>query len=246
MTAHDVYVYGVVRSGHTLLPGHRGVGLPPSRLRLLRGDGTSAVVSEAPEGLRARRRDLLAHQDLLLTMSESGPVLPMRFGMVAPDEDTVLAQLASSRAAYLAALDRLEGRLELNVKALPVQEAVASLLREDARLRRLRQEVRLRPGYEANIRLGEAVATGLARRAAAAAETALQEFTALAEECVRGPEVPGCVLNASFLVARADVDRFRNAVGRYAAEHRDRVELRLTGPLPCYSFVAANAVRAGV
>lgn len=55
-----------------------------------------------------------------------------------------------------------------------------------------------------------------------------------------GPEVQGCVLNTSFLVGRGDSEAFRKAAERFAHTHRDRVELRLSGPLPCYSFVAAE------
>ncbi|MGO4423766.1 GvpL/GvpF family gas vesicle protein, partial [Streptomyces sp. MCAF7] len=63
------------------------------------------------------------------------------------------------------------------------------------------------------------------------------ELSAVAVEQVRGPEVPGCVLNVSFLLDRRAGDRFRAVVERFAAAHGSHVELRLTGPLPCYSFV---------
>ncbi|MEU3208517.1 GvpL/GvpF family gas vesicle protein, partial [Streptomyces cyaneofuscatus] len=56
-----------------------------------------------------------------------------------------------------------------------------------------------------------------------------------------GPEVPGCALNVSFLVAQADSDRFRATAERFASAHRDHVDLRIAGPLPCYSFVGAGA-----
>jgi Gas vesicle synthesis protein GvpL/GvpF len=235
VTQRRVYVYGVVRTGHPVPVAARGVGA--LRVRRLRTGGLTAVVSEVPEGLRARRRDLMAHQGLLLDLSRGGPVLPMRFGMVAPDERTVVERLAAGRQAYLAALERLDGRCEMNVKALPAEHAVEPLVREDPRVRRLSEQARRSPGYEASVRLGEAVAAGLARRAAEAATRALREFTALADGAVRGPQVPGCALNMSFLVARADDERFRAAVERFADDHRDHVELRLTGPLPCYSFV---------
>jgi Gas vesicle synthesis protein GvpL/GvpF len=242
MTGERVYVYGVVRSGHPLPAAARGVGA--LRVRRLRAGRLTAVVSEVPDGLRARRRDLMAHQGLLLELARGGPVLPMRFGMVSPDEQTVLGRLDADREEYLAALERLDGRCEMNVKALPAEHAVEPLVREDPQVRRLTEQARRHPGYEASVRLGEAVAAGLARRAAEAAGRALRELSALADGAVRGPEVPGCALNMSFLVAREQDDRFRAAVERFADGHRDRVELRLTGPLPCYSFVPADRTGA--
>jgi Gas vesicle synthesis protein GvpL/GvpF len=242
MAAERVYVYGVVRTGHPLPAAARGVGAV--RIRRLPAGRLTAVVSDVPEGLRARRRDLMAHQGLLLDLARSGPVLPMRFGMVSPDEETVRDRLAAGRDGYLAALERLDGRCEMNVKALPAEDALEPLVREDPQVRRLSEQARRLPGYEASVRLGEAVAASLARRAAEAAGRALRELSALADGAVRGPDVAGCALNVSFLVAREQDARFRAAVERFAAGHHDRVRLRLTGPLPCYSFVPAETAGA--
>ncbi|MET8677843.1 GvpL/GvpF family gas vesicle protein [Streptomyces sp. NPDC004647] len=238
MTPQSVYVYGVIRAGHPGPRGRAGVGDPAAPARLLPvGSSLAAVVSDAPEGLRARRRDLMAHQELLIALAADGPVLPMRFGMVCQSEFSVVQQLTAAESSHLSALERLDGLQEMNLKALPAQGFLDALIREDALVRRLREETRRRPGYEANVRLGEAVAAGLTRRAADAAAKLLAELSGLSAGSTHGPEVAGCVLNASFLVARSETDRFRTAVERFAAEHQERVELRLTGPLPCYSFV---------
>ncbi|MEW1627784.1 GvpL/GvpF family gas vesicle protein [Streptomyces sp. NPDC089173] len=236
-----LYVYAVVRAGTPLPRKTGGVGSPPAPLRTIGAGPVNAVVSGAPAQLRARRRDLLAHQELLTRLAESGPVLPMRFGMIAPDETALCAQLAAAEAGHLAALDRVEGHVEMNVKALPAHDALAALVAGDATVRRLRDATRRRPGYEASVRLGEAVASALARRAAEAGRRALRELAPMARATAGGPEVPGCALNVSFLVSQADQDRFRTAAEQFAAAHRDHVELRVAGPLPCYSFVEAVA-----
>ncbi|WP_345672526.1 GvpL/GvpF family gas vesicle protein, partial [Streptomyces phyllanthi] len=187
---------------------------------------------------------------VLLTLALDGPVLPMRFGMVAPDADAVREQLESGHERNLRALDRLAGRVEMNVKALPATGALAALVAEEPRIRELREDVRRRPAYEANVRLGEAVVQALARRAADAAQEVQPELAALAVACSTGPHVDGTTLNMSFLVARRDIVAFRAAVDRQSARYRDRVELRAAGPLPCYSFAepegaTAAAARAG-
>ncbi|GHJ30939.1 MULTISPECIES: GvpL/GvpF family gas vesicle protein [Streptomyces] len=237
MTApRSVYVYGVVRASHAVPPGRAGVGERPAPLRTLPAGALAAVISDAPDRLRAKRRDLLAHQDLALALAADGPVLPMRFGMVAPDEESVRRQLLSSQHECLVALERVDGRVEMNLKALPTETGLDALVREDPQVSRLRTAARRAPGYEASVRLGEAVARGLERRAAAAAAAVLAELSAVADAEVHGPRVEGCVLNVSFLLDRREQRRFRGVVERFAAGHRDRVELRLTGPLPCYSF----------
>ncbi|MFI9357723.1 GvpL/GvpF family gas vesicle protein [Streptomyces lydicus] len=246
MTDHGVYVYGIVRAGHPL-PSHLGgVGGPPGIVERRDEGRVAAVVSPAPPDLRARRRDLMAHQELLLALAGDGPVLPMRFGMVAPDEATVRRQLSEAEERHLTALESLAGRVEINVKATPANDALAALVAADAGIRGLRDAMRRRPGYEANVRLGEAVATALARRAAEAGHDVVDALRKRAHASAAGPEVAGCQVNMSFLVSRDDSAEFCAEAERLAQQHRDRVVLRVAGPLPCYSFVAPRTpVRAG-
>jgi hypothetical protein len=164
----------------------------------------------------------------------------MRFGMVAPDEETVAGQLVDGQAGHLAALQYLCDRVEVNVKALPAQDALAAVVSSDPGVRRLREEARRRPGYEASLRLGEAVAAALSRRAAEAGQRVLRELGPMARAVAVGPDVSGCELNVSFLIDRSETENFRTVVRRFADGHREHVELRFAGPLPCYSFVASG------
>ncbi|MFD5028477.1 GvpL/GvpF family gas vesicle protein [Streptomyces sp. NPDC058373] len=240
----SLYVYGVVGPGHPGPPaGRTGVGASPVRLLGAGKGAPAAVVGDAPDGLRARRRDLTAHQGLLTALAADGPVLPMRFGVVLPDEAALLDQLASRRPAHERALERVADRVEMNVKAQPAQgeAALARLLAEDQGLRALRDRGLRRPGYEASVRLGQAVSDALERRARLAAERVRRALAPLAAEMCDGPEVEGCVLNVSVLLAQDAEAAFRAEVDRLAAELAGRAELLLTGPLPCYSFVPAEA-----
>ncbi|MFE7749577.1 GvpL/GvpF family gas vesicle protein [Streptomyces sp. NPDC057428] len=244
MTPSGVYVYAIIPAKAALPPGAAGVGGPPAPLRLVGEGKVRAVVSDAPPQLRARRRDLMAHQELLLRLSDDGPVLPMRFGVIAPDEDSLRNSLGGSQAEHLATLAHLAGGVEFNLKALPAQDALAAVVAEERTVRRLREEVRRRPGYEASVRLGEAVATALSRRASEAGTKLVRELTPMARAVAPAPEVHGCVLNVSFLVDRSYSDTFGATVRRFADAHRERVDLRVAGPLPCYSFVPSRASRS--
>ncbi|WP_263168035.1 GvpL/GvpF family gas vesicle protein [Streptomyces sp. SCSIO ZS0520] len=238
MAGTGLYVYGILRAGHPLPAGLRGVGKEPGPPRTFTEGPLAAVAGAAPPDLRARRRDLLAHQELLLTLAGSGPVLPMRFGMVAGDEAALRRHLREARESHLRTLELLDGRVEVNVKVLPAEdeEALARLLGEDAGLRRLSAEARSRPSYQAKVRLGEAVTTALTRRATEAAQLVRQELEPAAHAVAPGPAVTGCVLNASFLVAREDGEDFLAAARGLGERYHDRLRLRAAGPLPCYSF----------
>ncbi|MGW0908817.1 GvpL/GvpF family gas vesicle protein [Streptomyces sp. NPDC002853] len=241
-----LYVYAITAPEHAAhARSCRAVGDENAVVSVLGRDGLAAVVSRVAGRPRARRRDLSAHQDVLAELARRGPVLPMRFGVIAPDEETVLTGLDSAREAHLATLTRLEGKAEWNLKGESVPEALPDVLREDAGLRALRETTRRRPGYEANVRLGEAVAGALQRRAEQAAADVLAELRPLAAETREGRESAGGIMNVSFLVPRSAETAFRKAVDLLATRCRGRITLTLTGPLPCYSFVTAEAVPAG-
>lgn len=232
-----VYVYGIVRVGARMPSGLSGVGRPARQARLLPVGAVSAVVSDVPDDLRARRRDLVAHQQLILDVSRGGPILPMRFGTVADDEETLRRTVGQTAQTHLAALERVDGCCEMNVKMLPDEGCLEELVRHDATLLRLLTQVRRRPSYEANVRLGQAASEALNHRALAASQEAVDVLTAMAEESVPGPDVDGCVRNTSFLVAQAALEGFRATADDLARRYSTHMELRLTGPLPCYSFV---------
>lgn len=244
---NGLYVYAIAGSGTAAHAKRcRAVGEANASVSVVDRDGLAAVVSPVSGRPRARRRDLSAHQDVLRVLADHGAVLPMRFGMIAPDAETVLAGLDAARPAHLAALERLDGKAEWNLKGAPVPDALPDLLREDASLRALRESTRRRPGYEANVRLGEAVAAGLRRRAEQAAADVVARLRPLAAEFSEGRDIAGGALNASFLVPHIDATAFRRAVDALADRHRGRITLTLTGPLPCYSFVPADPVPTAV
>ncbi|MFE7712033.1 GvpL/GvpF family gas vesicle protein [Streptomyces sp. NPDC057486] len=124
-----------------------------------------------------------------------------------------------------AALEYFSEAVEANVKALPAQNALASLLVEDKKVWPLREDARRRPGYEASLRLGGAVAAALESRAAEVSLRVLRELTAMARAVAAGPDAQGCVFNVSFLVNRGASDDFRGAAERFGSAHREHIEL---------------------
>ncbi|HEY9389682.1 MAG TPA: GvpL/GvpF family gas vesicle protein [Mycobacteriales bacterium] len=250
MIPTGLYVYGVVGSDHPCdLSGLTAVGgtvgasggaashTMVGTVRRIQVGSLSAVVSTAPPDLRARRRDLQAHQQVLGELLRQGSVLPMRFGVVSPDEATLREDLVHGADHYHRLLRELSGRVELNVKVLPDEE---QMLREVARdepvVRRLRaSDV---GSYHSRLRLGEAVATALQQRQHADAHQVLETLGPLAVRTAVGPQVAGTLLNAGFLVERTDTEVFAGAVDALGRRLGSRVQLRCTGPLPPYSFVS--------
>ncbi|MFI7406131.1 GvpL/GvpF family gas vesicle protein [Streptomyces sp. NPDC049541] len=236
----STYVYGITASSHPALPeGLTGVGDPPRPVRVLKEGDLAAVVSDAPEGLRPKRKDLLAHQSVLAEAGAAGPVLPMRFGSVAPDDDTVTGVLAERADHYKERLRALEGKVEYNVKATHQEEAVLHrVMSENAELRAMAEANRQAGGgsYEERLRLGEMVAAAVKAREAEDAAQLQRALEPAAAAVSAGPESTGWLLNVSYLVERDSAESFLAEVEQVRKSH-PHIELRVNGPLPPYSFV---------
>ena len=106
------YVYCFTHAEHPLpLESLHAVGEEENALRVVRHEQLAAVVSDAPEGLRPKRRDLVAHETVLETLCSAGAVVPLRFGTVAPDDDAVMGELARGARRYTELLTRLDGHI---------------------------------------------------------------------------------------------------------------------------------------
>ncbi|MEF9907584.1 GvpL/GvpF family gas vesicle protein [Streptomyces sp. P9-A2] len=234
----STYVYGIIASTHPAVPEHLG-GVGENPLRVLKAGDLAAVVSDAPEGLRPKRRELLAHQNVLGEVGAEGCVLPMRFGSVAPDDDSVTDVLTERAEHYKERLRTLDSRVEYNVKANHVEEAVLHhVMAGNPEVRALAEANRKAGGgsYDDKIRLGEMVAGAVRAQEAEDGAAVQRALEAAADSVSVGPESTGWLANISYLVERAAAADFMAAVDR-VREDMPHLEVRLNGPLPPYSFV---------
>lgn len=239
----STYVYGITRASQSpLVERLHGIGDPPRKIRLIRQGELAAIVSDAPETLEPKRRDLLAHQHVLDEAGTAGAVLPMRFGGLSTDDETVAGVLSDNAEHFSERLKALDGRAEYNVKAAHDQDGVLRrVLADDPELRHLSEANRAAGGgsHQQQVRLGEAIASAVRAREAVDADTVLQALGPAAEDVRSGPQSSGWLANYSFLLEHAESAHFLQAVEdlRLAQPHLD---LRVNGPLPPYSFVEAG------
>ncbi|MBC3990344.1 GvpL/GvpF family gas vesicle protein [Streptomyces sp. AC563] len=236
----STYVYAITPADHPLrLEGLHGVGEPAGELRVLKTDALGAVVSDAPENLRAKRRDLMAHQSVLSRLLDEGTALPMRFGLVGPDDSQVLAALDERRDEYGKRLKEIDGCVEYHVK---VSRDEADMLREivaeSAEIRELNEVTRERPeAHTERLRLGELISREVRTRQDAVAESVVTHLAPVGLGHRVGSATASHFLNVSFLVKRDEAAAFARAVDEEVERQGAGYVVSLHGPLPPYSFV---------
>lgn len=237
------YVYCFTRAEHPLaLDGLHGVGAEETVLRAVHHEGLAAVVSDAPDGLRPKRRDLVAHETVLETLGAAGPVVPLRFGTVAPDDDAVSVELTRGAARYTDLLQRLARHVERNVKGAHHEDALlGDLLTGNPELRARNEALRAAGGGSQSDRVafGEQVSLAVEQRRirdAAYVVAALRPFAQLDRHA---PPVRGCFVNVSFLIPAGTQDDFDAVAAQLRSAMDGYADLRVSGALPPYSFVDA-------
>ncbi|WP_028801329.1 GvpL/GvpF family gas vesicle protein [Streptomyces sp. 142MFCol3.1] len=235
-----VYVYSITSKDHPLpLDGVSGVGDPPCPLRTVTVGDLCAVVSDAPEDLRARRRDVMAHQGVQERLMADGAILPLRFGFTADDEQAVREVLEERAGEYRERLSRLDGGSEYHLRASWDEDALLRrILAESEEARTLNRQIRDGTGTPAmSIALGELIAQDVQTQQEALAAGIVEALRPYAREESVSPPGGQDFLNVSFLVADDKEEMFLATEMSLANQLGEECEFRLHGPLPPYSFV---------
>ena len=197
-----------------------------------------ALVSELPSpDIKARRRDLLRHAEVLQQTFERRTVVPLEFGTLFENEDDVVARLLEPRYEDLVALlQQLDGLVELTVRAFYDESDVfAAIVRDEPEVAALRGA----GGQAQQVQLGEAVAASLARRRDRDGDEIVAELSSLARQAFVEERVAELeVVRAAFLVERSEAADFDAQTEELARRFGGVIRFKLTGPLPPHHFVS--------
>ncbi|WP_328767579.1 GvpL/GvpF family gas vesicle protein [Streptomyces sp. NBC_00286] len=253
------YVYAICRPFGSTLPSQlAGVaGVPPKQLT---HHGLVAIVSAVPEEdfseepLKAHLEDLdwlsataRAHQSVIDALTVVTSPLPLRLATVFRDDSGVRTMMEAEEETFRRTLDRIEGRVEWGVKVYaefaeasqPSQstevseEPAAKIPKTGSGRDYLRQRRQQRRAHEEKWEQAEEFARQLHETLSHFAEDAR----------VHAPQNPALsrasgrnVLNAAYLVPRAQSEEFVELVDRTKGEEQPGLRVELTGPWAAYSF----------
>lgn len=236
----EKYVYGVV-AADAAAPKGKGIGGRP--LQVIREEACAALVSDITPPVQAGKDELTTHADVLQRALESGPVLPMQFGVVVPDEQVVREQLLGAFAGELSEqLHDFDGKVELHLRAVFDEAALMEdVVNSNAKVLALSEALRDKPPdatYYERIELGQEVAQTVEGIALEECQQIVEELSPLfVDALVNDPQHERVACDAAFLVEQEKLGDFDGAVDGLGAQHQGRLTFTYTGPHPPYSFV---------
>ncbi|OBF39623.1 gas vesicle protein GvpFL [Mycobacterium sp. ACS1612] len=245
--ATAVYVYGIVPADVEVEEHAQGVGDPPASVEVIREGDIAALVSSVPTDKPLGKPECLrAHARLLDGTAAVAPVLPMRFGAVMSDEESVAEELLkANHDEFAEALRALEGHAEYIVKGRYDEDSILrEVIAESAEAQKLRDKMAGMSedaSRQARMALGEVVVKALDAKRAADTDAAVEALGDLAKQVnVRQPTHELDAVNIALL---AEVDRqeeLQDKVDELAESWGGRVELHMLGPLAAYDFVVTR------
>lgn len=241
------YVYGIVPAATSLAPLAEVAtlsGAEGGQVRLLVQDDLAALVEPVDHDRQlGRRRDLVAHSQVLDALALHGPVLPLRFGSVVDDERDVADQLLLGQQDHLLALlAEVTGRVQLMVRARYELDALlADVVRAEPEVARLREAtvgVDEDASHYDRLRLGELVAQAVDRRRQVDGAQILDGLLPHAERhVVRETSGLDGLLDVALLVRTEQQSDLEAAAEALAATYHGSARLSLVGPTAAYDFV---------
>lgn len=243
--AAGTYVYCITRA--QAVPGGKALdvsGIGGEPVRAVEQADLAAIVSNSPlDSYDVTRENLMAHEQVVEKVMQQADVLPVSFGTVAEDDQSVQQQLLAAVSDDLhQALDAVHDRVELGVKVLWAKERLfAEIADEDESIRTLRDQIAgttPEETYDERTQLGELIGNAIERKSDQVAADVLNVLQPLAVNSRTGDLFSDLmVLNASFLVDKQQIPAFEAQLDKLRQAQEGRLMFQYTGPLPPYNFV---------
>ena len=236
------YIYGIIEEPQPRRFSFLGVG--GSEVYTINHQRIAAAVSDTGfSEIDPTRRNVHAHTVVQDELLKEYTLLPMGFGMIATDEDEVRRLLEKNYQGLLSELNRLAGRIEVELKVFWDQEAVIKEVQgESEEFSRLRAEIDAAssPIEAQNLlikagKLVECIVRNWKTKYAELVYGILKELSYDAK--ANNPMGIQELLNASFLIDRSRESEFKEKVYKLNSEFQSKINFKYVGPLPPYDFV---------
>ncbi|NTW97509.1 MAG: GvpL/GvpF family gas vesicle protein [Oscillochloris sp.] len=238
------YFYCIIRCPEPHEFNTRGIGEQGAIVHTINYKDLAAVVSDSPViEYDNSRRNMMAHTAVLDEVMRDYTILPVRFGVIAPNAKSVSEQMLQRRyAEFDKLLRKMDGKAELGLKAFWYEDVVyREIVDSNPAISQLRNALVGRTPeetYYERIKLGELVEKAMNQLREGDVERILGALRPLAcETRINQVITERMVLNAAFLVERAREPEFDQAIQQLDAELGKRLIFKYVGSAPPYNFV---------
>lgn len=211
-------------------------------------DGFTFLYSEAKqEKYLASRRNLISHEKVLEQAMHAGfrTLLPLRFGLVVKNWETVVTQLLQPYKEQLKELfQKLAGRREVSIKIFWDTKAELQAMmdsRQDLKQKRDQMEGKAL-SMEEIIHIGQLIETNLAQRKESVIQVFFDELKPLAEAVVESETMTeDMIYNAAFLIPWENESIFSEKVEAIDSQFGERLRIRYNNFTAPYTFAQISS-----
>ena len=220
-------------------------GVGGGKLYVINSGELAAIVSDSPVmDYPITRENTITHQRAIEeVMRANVSVLPVSFGTVAENQAVVEKKLLESKQSELLdALERVEGKVELNLKAiwLDMPSTFQKVVAENPNLALLKKEFAgSRLGMATTIEIGKLVEDGLQTRRNKIREETLSLFEDIVVDHKDTPRLgEQMIFNIAVLIPQAKQKVFDKTVRDLDEEYKnENAYFKYIGPMPPFNFV---------
>jgi hypothetical protein len=256
-----IYLYGIGRRGFDVSAAPQGV--EDASVSAFTAGAVCGLVSRlsasdyAPTEIETRSGDVswlspraMAHDRVLTWAQDHGGVIPMPMFSMWASESSLRKSLEDQAPHFARIFERVAGAdefgLRIHRRDAEMQRSMHELDPEVAELTRAAKAASPGQRYLLERKLAEQAKGAVRAVSQRMAKEIFETLRQQAREAIARPIVPASdappdvtlVLNAAFLVDRAQLDAFRAALGATVREHQPRgLTFDFTGPWPPYHFV---------
>ena len=236
-----LYLYGIFPTPGPEDLEMQGLDKQPVHLHIL--DGFAFLYSEAQqERYLASRRNLLDHEKVLEQAMHAGhrTLLPLQFGLIVQDWETVTQQLTATQGPKLKQLfTRLDGRREVGVKVFwDADVELQMLLAQNEQLRTERDRLEGKSlSMDEVIRIGQSIEQAVEARKQSIIQVFRESLNPLADKTLENdPLTEAMIYNAAYLIPWELESQFSDQVEALDEQFEGRLRIRYNNFTAPYNF----------
>lgn len=229
------YLYGIIRTDKRESFGNIGVG--NSKVYTIQQEDIGAVVSDIPLGYKVEVEEVMTHEKALRKIMEIRSIIPMGFGVISKNEAEIKNILKRARMKFKNTLEKIDNKLQINVKISWNKAILAGILGENEEIRALSAKAKKTADQSLKIELGRQVKSILDERKNKYLKNVHSVLGGLSsgfkENKITDQDT---VMNASFLVDKEQERKFYDKTDELEKEYDKKLTFLVVGPLPPYNF----------